>query len=101
MEKPDAKQIVEWSQHVSNEVLRELGGIYKRYTDSIPDTDYNMVYHSILIEMVFYKLFVKMLETTPDEDKDTHMEELIANMRKHRRMARSETAIWDLLQEAQ
>jgi len=99
MQPEDRKLKEEWLDVTSDKILQEMGVIYKAHTRYLADTDTNLIYHGLLVETIFYKFFVSMIESVSDEGKDAQMEDIIANMRHFRTKVRNEEEMWKAIQE--
>ena len=89
----------EWLDVTSEQILKEMGVIYKYYTRHLTDTDANLIYHGLLVETIFYKMYMSILEAVSDDAKDEQMKELIENMKHFRSKVRSEEEMWGLIHE--
>lgn len=99
MEESEAREMAKWLDDTSREILRDMGFSYRYHTNNIADTDANLVYHGKLVENIFYKMFMSILEATADEDKDAQMGDMIYKLKRYRLKVRNEDEMLEAIQE--
>lgn len=99
MNRDEKKAAIEWLESTADSILKDMGNSYKYHTRNLADTDGNLSYHGKLVEMIFYRMFMGILEAVDDEEKDDQMNDLIAKMRHYRPYARSNQEMLELFQE--